>query len=64
MRYLATFLKPPQTGTRTQNDLQLPLKNSKPLEILRDTSNMRLPHLLKLLALLMMSQIVITLKKN
>jgi hypothetical protein len=54
MSDLATFLKPPQVGTRTQNDLQLPLNNSKPLEILRDTLNMRLSHLLKLLALLMM----------
>jgi hypothetical protein len=54
MKDLATFLKSLQVETRTQNHLQLPLNSSKHLEILRDTLNMRLSHLLKLLALLMM----------
>jgi hypothetical protein len=54
MRDLVTFLKSPQIGTRIQNDLQISFKNSKPLEILWDTLNICLPHLLKILALLMM----------
>jgi len=33
MKNLATFLKPCQTWTQTQNDLQFPLNNSKPLYI-------------------------------
>jgi len=37
MRELATSLKSLQTGTRTQNDLQLAFNNSKLLEILGDT---------------------------
>ncbi len=36
MRDFATSLKSPQTGTWTQNDLQVALSNSKILEILGD----------------------------
>ncbi len=36
-KILLLSLKSPQTGTWTQNDLQLALSNSKLLEILRDT---------------------------
>jgi hypothetical protein len=54
MKDPTTFFKPPQIETQTQNDLQLLLKNSKPLEILEDILNICLSHLLKILALLMM----------
>jgi hypothetical protein len=54
MKNLVTFLKPPQTRSWKQNDLQLLLNNSKPLDISRDTLNIILPHLFKISALLMM----------
>jgi len=54
MKNLVIFLKPCQTGTQTQNDLQFLLNNSKPLYILRNKLNICLPHLFKISSLLMM----------
>jgi hypothetical protein len=64
MRDLATFLKPFQIMTKTQNDLQHPFNNSKPFEILGDTLNRCLPHLFKISTLLVRSQRTINFLKN
>jgi len=50
MKDLVTFLKPLQTKTWTQNDLQLLLNNSKCLENLGKKWNTCLSHLFKILA--------------
>jgi len=55
MKDLATSLKSLQTGTWTQNDLQLALNKSKLLEILRDTLDICLLYMFKISAVLMMT---------
>jgi hypothetical protein len=55
MKDLATSLKSFQTGTCTQNDLQLTFNNSKLFEISEDTLDLYILYLIKMLALLMMT---------
>jgi len=55
MKDLATSLKSFQTGTCTQNDLQLTFNNSKLFEILEDTLDIYFLYLIKMSALLMMT---------